>query len=815
MRRKRLLLVAAVGLLLASVTLASGQPSGDVGCWVERETIYICGNADFSFENGVVAGCGTPENPYVIEGWRIVAGRADFGINIEHTTCPFVIRNCIVIGGSGAAIRLNTLSGGAVEACQLLRADKGILLENASRNRIAGNLIAENRRGAVPTLGSWGNVFTANRFVANGRSAEDPRGENHWHWCGIGNSWSDYGGTDCDGDGIGETPYDLVDDPFPLVGAASCGVETCAAPAVSCIVPPVDCGPAVGGVGNPTNVVGMIAVPCGPSVACPHTPACPPTDPCAPAIACTTVPVCEPVVCSPCVTPCADQILTCTRTAVTLTADVAPGNASCAPCSIRWTNERGEIVGSDRSIAVTEPGIYTITVTGADGCSTRDAVAVFQDIDRPVVSASASDVLTCNLTEVDLSARISGGRPPYTIAWAGPGGRALGCEPVAVACAPGRYTVTVTGANGCVASATVNVAQDVEAPVVRASVDGELTCTTTSVTLTADVVSGRPPYAYAWSKPGVDLVGSEETVVVSEPGTYAVTVTGANGCTGTSTVAVTENAAPPTVATSVGGTLTCNVTDVPLTATVSGGRPPYEVVWTIPGRGVVGEGPSIRVDEPGPYTATATGANGCWASATVDVEQHIDPPIVDAGPDQMLTLDVREATFTATVTGCDGACTMVWKDTLGEVVGTTPSITVTRPGVYAVTATNPATGCSASDEVALDSDRVSEVLLESSIEGLAVFGQLLKDGVPIPGTSFMFEVGKDLDPTEGGEVSSVRMTDLSGVGVEANGAEVNYIIPTNATVRFTIHKDQFIVGKRYYLLHLPTDPEGTASIGFF
>gem|GEM_PF-4806939 len=257
------------------------------------------------------------------------------------------------------------------------------------------------------------------------------------------------------------------------------------------------------------------------------------------------------------------------------------------------------------------------------------------------------------------------------------------------------------------------------------------------------------------------------------------------------------------------------VTEVFVDAAAPGGAPPYGIVWTTPGRGAVGKTASILVDEPGTYTVTATGANGCWASESVIVEQNIAPPVVDVGTDQMLTLHTREVTLTAVVSGCDGPCTLVWKNMLDEVVGTTASITVSRPGLYYAIATNSVTGCSATDEVAVGSDTVSEVLLESTIEGLAVFGQLTKDGVPIPGTVFQFQVGSNVSPTEGAEISTVAMTGTAGTGYEANGAEINYIIPTNAIVRFTIHKDQFIFGKKYYLLHLPTDPEGNAAVAFF
>ena len=813
MRRKGLYVAVSAALLLIALGLVSGQADNSLGCWVNREEIYIYGDEDFTYANGVVAGCGSLDSPYIIEGWRIAANRADYGINIEYTTRPFIIRNCVVIGGAGAAIRLGTLSYGVVEGCQLLRAERGILIENASSNTIVGNLISENRRGALPTLGSWGNIFSGNTFIANGRGADDPYAENQWHWAGVGNYWSEYAGIDCNGDGIGDGAYEVVNDEFPLMTppfgcpvtplVAPCGIETCTPACCVSVASPCD---GVQACAEPTT---SCAEPCGPETAC------------APArqTTCVTEPACPPaVVCNPCVACCEDQTLTCTRTAVTLTADVSLGGTGCAPCSVRWSKD-GKAISDECNISVCEPGIYTVTVVGSDGCSVSDSVAVFQDVDPPVVSASVCGVLTCAVCEVDLQAQISGGRPPYAIEWRGPGtsGPIIGCEATARACAPGTYTVTVTGSNGCVASTAVAVEQDLQKPVVRATSDGTLTCAKTSATLTAEVTSGKEPYTYVWSKPGVDLVGTGSSITVGEGGTYTVTVTGGNGCSGTATVSVSEDRNPPTISACVSGTITCARPEVTLTASVSGGTPPYEIAWLGPGKGIVGDTTTISVHSSGTYTVTATGANGCWSSCEVVVEQDIAPPSVDAGPDQMMTLEVREVTLTATVSGCSGSCAIEWRNMLDEIVGTTASITVDRAGLYTVTATNPANGCSASDEVSVGSDLVSEVMLKSSIEGLAVFGQLLHDGVPIPGTTFMFEVGEDLEPVGGEEMSSVTMTAAGSIdiGVEANGAEVNYIIPTNAIVRFTIHKDQFILGKKYYLLHLPTDPEGDAAISFF
>ena len=63
-----------------------------------RAPILIEGDANFTAANGVVAGSGTPSDPYVIAGWQIDASTAN-AIEIRDTTAPFVIRD-IVVGHS-------------------------------------------------------------------------------------------------------------------------------------------------------------------------------------------------------------------------------------------------------------------------------------------------------------------------------------------------------------------------------------------------------------------------------------------------------------------------------------------------------------------------------------------------------------------------------------------------------------------------------------------------------------------------------------------------------------------------------------------
>jgi len=773
MRRKGILAGAAAIIIFLSVLLVGEQASEGYGGWENREPIHIYGNDAFTVENGVVSGCGTSQNPYVIGGWRIDPQGDSSGITVDHTTLHFVIRNCIIEGASGAAIHLESVSNGRIEGCQLLGSERGILLENSHYNAIVGNLIAENGYGAVMTLGSKDNTVTENSFIWNGRAAYDPERRNLWHCGGIGNYWSGYKGRDVDGDGIGDQPYSPLGDRYPLMASPMC----CALPlpyqsAAHCMASP--------------KVIeeGVVA-----SSKC--------------------VPPCVPT-CAPVVEASVDHVISCSRNEVTLTATLCAGTP---PCSYEWTKPGVGVVGRTPSITVNEPGTYTVTVTGAHGACASDTVIVTADVASPVVHAFVDRSLSCAATEVTLTAEIAGGCPPYTIQWTKPGSGVVGCAPSITVSEPGTYTVIVAGANGCSASDSVTVAANVAPPIVTATVDQPLTCAVTEVTLTANVSGGEPPYIVEWTKSGSGLVGCTPSVSVREPGTYFVTATGANGCSVSAGVVVTEDVAPPVVNAVVDRQLTCAVTEVTLTAHVSGGSPPYTVEWTTPA-GLIARSQRLTVSEPGSYIVTATGSNGCTASDAVTVKQDIEPPTVDAGPDQLITEEMPQVRLTATV-GSRGPYTVTWEEIIeGVVVGHSDSITVSKPGTYRVTVVRD-TGCSASDEVTVSSDTVSKVALDSDIEGLAVFGQLTLDGVPIPETVFYLQTGETDPLAEEATTTSISFIDITGRGVVANGAEVNYIIPGNAAVRFTIHGEQFISGKKYWLLHLPTDPPGAASIAFF
>ena len=150
-----------------------------------------------------------------------------------------------------------------------------------------------------------------------------------------------------------------------------------------------------------------------------------------------------------------------------------------------------------------------------------------------------------------------------------------------------------------------------DTPSVDAGLPAVLTCAEPSGTLTATVSGGVAPYTYLWTPGG----STSQNIIVTEPGTYTVQVTGGNGCSTTDSVVVTQDKAALVVEAGDPQVLSCAVPSVTLTANATGGTAPYSFLWT-PGNLTT---QSIAVTLPGTYTVDVTGGNGCSASDAVVV----------------------------------------------------------------------------------------------------------------------------------------------------------------------------------------------------
>lgn len=199
-------------MLLGLALLGLGQG------WAPRDPIYIHGDSAFTWENGVVKGSGTPDDPYVIEGWIIDTRGQDYGIYIDGTRAHFVIRNCqIRYPQERAGIFLSNVHNGRIEGNAIFGGKIAIHLLATQNVVITRNAIGFCDYGILIGGASQGNTVCENAIYNCGFPAKDEGMNNSWHCAGKGNYWSDYRGQDLNKDGIGDTSYELVPDLYPLM----------------------------------------------------------------------------------------------------------------------------------------------------------------------------------------------------------------------------------------------------------------------------------------------------------------------------------------------------------------------------------------------------------------------------------------------------------------------------------------------------------------------------------------------------------------------------------------------------------------------
>lgn len=139
--------------------------------------------------------------------------------------------------------------------------------------------------------------------------------------------------------------------------------------------------------------------------------------------------------------------LTCTNTSVTL---IGSGDGSFA-----WSGPNNFSSNMPMPI-VTEPGTYTLIVTGSNGCTSSATATVLFNGTAPVVSVGVESNLPCEGGSVMINSfsTIAG-----NYLWTGPNGfTSTQAEPTVTL--SGTYSVVVTAANGCTGSASVEVMRD-------------------------------------------------------------------------------------------------------------------------------------------------------------------------------------------------------------------------------------------------------------------------------------------------------------------------------------------------------------------
>lgn len=290
-----------------------------------------------------------------------------------------------------------------------------------------------------------------------------------------------------------------------------------------------------------------------------------------------------------------------------------------APFTYTWSD--GPAVTQDRSGL--SGGVYTVTVTDATGCSGTLDITINEPDLLEVNIIGESDYngfnVTCNgaMDGIAIS-KATGGTMPYSYSWDDPNNHTTASADDLGA---GLYTVTVTDANGCMASINIVIT---EPPVLTANITSQSDYNGYGVSCNggsdgwAEVTAGGgvPPYTYLWDDGNGQVTAKAENL---SAGTYEVTVTDANNCTATDEVTLTE---PDPLTIDAGPNQTVYYGYSPAECTdiswsdEGGGVPPYTISWSDNGAKSHQVCPGINTTV---YTVTITDANGCMETDEVTI----------------------------------------------------------------------------------------------------------------------------------------------------------------------------------------------------
>ncbi len=317
-------------------------------------------------------------------------------------------------------------------------------------------------------------------------------------------------------------------------------------------------------------------------------------------------------------------------------------------------------------------GVYSLTVTDSNGCSSTMSVTITQPLvlSAPITSSTSS----CNICNGTATVTPGGGTPGFTFLWSD--GAAQTTATAVGLCPNVTYTVTVTDANGCTASSSVTIMQTIIISITTSPTT--LSCAgACDGIVTANAAGGTTPYTFDWSGSS-GTVSSTQTASGLCAGTYTVNVADAAGCFNSDSITFTN---PPVLTISVVSTNetcsgSCNGTG---TATGAGGTGTLTYSWnTSPVQNTA----TATGLCSGTYTVTVTDGNGCTATTSITITGP--PPVVDNVTITDANCLFADGQITVAPTGGagPGTYTFNWNGAATPTGDGTATITGLLPGIY-------------------------------------------------------------------------------------------------------------------------------------
>lgn len=392
-------------------------------------------------------------------------------------------------------------------------------------------------------------------------------------------------------------------------------------------------------------------------------------------------------VCTNCVTVQSDPTVTLTATQPGCggqnNGSVTSAVTGTGPFTYAWNT--GATTANLNNISA---GTYSVTVTSSQGCSGQASTTLTAP-GTMTITGSTQQITCFGANNGSITLSVSGGSGNKTYAWSN-GATTASVNNLAA----GNYTVTVSDAAGCSATATYTLT----APT-AISVSGNVTMITCAGendgSITVSATGGTGSKTFSWSNGAAGATASNLAA-----GNYTVTATDASGCTATQTFTITSPQA--IVINGQADAVTCNgESNGHIEVTATGGTGTKSFNWS---NGAIGT--SIDGLAAGAYTVTVSDEAGCYQSQTFTVGSPA-AIIITGNVDAISCFGGNDGSISVTASGGSGEKSFAWSNgAQGNINNGLAS------GSYTVTATDLA-GCSVSATFQVDQPAALELNLST------------------------------------------------------------------------------------------------------
>jgi len=391
-------------------------------------------------------------------------------------------------------------------------------------------------------------------------------------------------------------------------------------------------------------------------------------------------------------------------------------DAGAGYATYMWSND-----STTQTIEIDAPGNYSVTVSNSSGCTDVASIEVeaYQNPNPEIIG----DTLLC----FGASALLNSAFAHDTYFWS-----TNSDAPVILIDTGGTYTLTVTNAEGCLGSDTIDIIYNDSLALDINVLQNETLCTGDTIFLQASTGFS----SYLWEDGTVGPI-----LPVTSGGTYTVTVTDEVGCTAVDSISINENPLPDPALNGPGGLC-------------PGGNDTLEValfdqvIWQDGSNEL-----QLPIDMPGTYTVTVTDGNGCSTTDTLEVIAYTPPDPMISGSDSL----------------CEGTSTLLtlvqpYPAYNWSTSDAGPAILINTAGDYSVTVTN-AEGCQAADTISVT--EIPSPSLDLAEEAFFCLGDSLSIG---PSTNYAAYNWNTTDTTQNITINNPGIYSLTVTSVNGCAA---------------------------------------------